>query len=1692
MFSVSYSIRVRQALYLLLLLLKFKAQRLPVFVVAILLLPSNFWLFEVLSGVMSSNEETVARKLMNAGTFPWKALVGSSGNFSRPISNLQALVAAGKPRNNWLIQCGSPQSCSLQFYKQLRPATTGEMFARISFESKSTALVECTVLQEEELACPFLHHLALQSLSPSGRVFRDVQFISLTDTVDHSKTETHRASRRSICSRVESTGNVFVALMHTVLYHILIATAGCMVHFTATTIAFIAGLKESGYLQLMISNGLSVGAYWTVIIVSIAIECAVFSAIIGPCYALQCPNFYPKGSAIKLSMMFYAYCFSLVSLSLLATVLLRSFFLIVVATVAIIISVVTVTVLGVIRIMAMKSDDYLLNVLLVFPPGHMTQYALYTLLPKTSRDWHEAQISYLQKIPNGMLIFPIVVTLLTIYADFVLSSGNGMGLPLTFPFSRSFWLPDEAKMVSSIPVSCADSDCSKSYIEPLHSGLPAIYINDISVCYDRGCCALENQETVVQALDSISCTIYQDQITALIGHNGAGKTTLIRTLTGEQTPTSGVAVIGDRLVTDPYQRMALRRVVSTCGQTNVLCQQLTVMESITLATLSKGFMLESQIDNIKTMMEQLGLADKADVQAFDLSGGQLRKLCCIIALIGDPKIVMLDEPTSGLDPVSRRCLWRIMQERRQGRCIMLCTQFMDEADVLADRKLFLSGGRLVCAGSSLFLKHLFGCCPTIGISLRSSQDAAKLLESIPPGVHLLNRSGTELQLSVSSSGSIVSSELHLLAETVKILEELQRQNGSPVEAFGVSQANLDEIFMRLENFNTMDVVSAIKNRRLASIVSLKSPDDELKLVTSRVDHSLLELRLDYYKANKLQRSFSKTFGSLLVMNLRRQVRSPVQALCRLVMPLVLLAIVFSVAFVEKKRYELSQSIAKHLTREGHKMSPVDLLENTMKQSQSELIRVPVLPTALSENLVCLFDSSDEEEMATNACLTAFPRAFKTKLMLKPKSVSVDKFVLPTDSLLNPELRQNCENVCFILYASSWNTSHPNANRSLVIGQFWHKSRSEIIFKPMADYFSMMWRYFVSTDDDSDPWKTVRLTAVVPFSQYYTIQMEIFVLVLLFSVVPVTYMSDPVEDRSSGVRQQMRVMGLDSKIYWLNTFAIHWIQYAVFIVLSAAMCLVWNRYQSLFLLYNVWIPMLLLGSVSNLLSVYCIGALQRTPSYSVLAIYLFFILFILAVLTFVMTNRIAGAVCVWLVPPLAPMMLPFTAMKMAGYGLLFFELSHLGDIPELQKVFLNYPDTIHSLVAMAFHIVLLFGLLILLDNWPTVYSLGQQCCNKDKAADSHQLKQSQKDDDELGVQTEAQRVLKNPRSDQNLLEVRDVEKVYPNGVRAVRGVTFGAMTGEVFGLLGQNGAGKTTLMSAIVGQLAATRGKVEVRQFDGDWMVSQLGTQLGIIGFCPQHDPIFRRITVEEHLTFYSRVRGIPELLVPEQTDRLIRGLGLAEHRFKAAKELSGGNKRRLCLAIALLGCPSIVVIDEASTGVDPENKRAIWKAIRSLAEGGKRTVVVTTHSMEEVEALCGRVGIMDRGGMIGFGTVQQLRSRYGKAYTLEALLPFSADLHETSSRKSVLKAAIQQQFPQAAVLDDVGASVQFQIPTESVASLSDSIRWLADNKTELNVQYFSLHQMSLDQIFVNMIRQHAEAVLSEKDSATGKSDQGGC
>ena len=152
----------------------------------------------------------------------------------------------------------------------------------------------------------------------------------------------------------------------------------------------------------------------------------------------------------------------------------------------------------------------------------------------------------------------------------------------------------------------------------------------------------------------------------------------------------------------------LRTMTGVCPQHNSLFEVLTCREHLRFYGIIKG-VGEEQIDaEIEKSLSDVSLADQGDIVSSELSGGQKRKLSLAIALIGNPKVIFLDEPTAGMDPASRRHMWSMLKERQAGKVILLTTHFMDEADILADRKAFVKKGRLVCCGSSLFLKNKFG------------------------------------------------------------------------------------------------------------------------------------------------------------------------------------------------------------------------------------------------------------------------------------------------------------------------------------------------------------------------------------------------------------------------------------------------------------------------------------------------------------------------------------------------------------------------------------------------------------------------------------------------------------------------------------------------------------------------------------------------------------------------------------------------------------------------------------------------------------------------------------------------------------------------------------------------------------------------------------------------------------------------
>uniref|UniRef100_A0A1I8JQR6 ABC transporter domain-containing protein n=1 Tax=Macrostomum lignano TaxID=282301 RepID=A0A1I8JQR6_9PLAT len=1065
----------------------------------------------------------------------------------------------------------------------------------------------------------------------------------------------------------------------------------------------------------------------------------------------------------------------------------------------------------------------------------------------------------------GLLLFALLLT----YLDFILSSGNGLCLSPHHPFMPDFWCPKGHKDRSDSAPSEGPEEKLESHIEPVMELPPIIAVKAVTKTY-RNCCLCCQDATAV--LKNLSCTIYRGQITALIGHNGAGKSTLIKVLTGEELPDEGTAHIGGCLVTNPLIRLSLRGRIGTCPQFDALCDSLTVMECIRVTLISKAASDTSHLERARGMLQRLGLGDKEDVLSCNLSGGQKRKVSTILALMGDPDVVFLDEPTSGLDPVEAAAA---VAAAAGGEERPLHHPFMDEADILADRKIFLCGGKIVCVGSSMFLKRAFGCSFTLNVSLKSKSGAESLLAKLKQ-VRLKSQDDTELQLEVPALNSDV------LIKAVQVLE-----TSKEVETFGLSQASLDDIFMRLGGMDSDEVIKAFR----AGTLKLPPLSESTNVAVATAE--------------------TKRFCALFATNLKRQVR----------------------------------------------------VRSNLKDMKTG--RIPTY---------AVFYASPWLKNASN----------------KDRSVSIGVIELVSNRAIEPAL----------IYSDHQSTVHFH-RRALV---------------ELLAYFGM-----------AGSKNTTAVALLEPASSTTVVKtgLQLPVFYLVFSMLSVSYLSDPIEDMSSRVRSYLIATGMTHLAYWVNTFLMHWVQYAICYVIAVGLLMISDTFRGTYLVLAAFLPVFLLGTVSNLLTIYTIAVLTKTKKH------------------------------------------PGLHRLHPGRRLAYYQIKDGSELPGMIESLWTNSGIFHSLIAMPVHIIILLGIICAVEKSAAIK---EAVCHRGAQTKPDQLDSDMED----GAKKEAER---------GSTAAKDLPQQSPRCARRHLRSDGG---GEIFGLLGVNGAGKSTSMSVIVGEEAATEGVCEVRVQDGAWLSGREGSTIGAIGYCPQHSPLFSSITVAEHIRFYADIRGLDSIEAEQQTTRLMQSLGLSQHSDKQAGQLSGGNKRRLCLAIALLGDPALIVIDEASTGVDPENKRFIWGAIRRMVHK-QRSVMVTTHSMEEVEALCSRVGIMNKGRMISVGTVQNLLSRHGDAYTLELLLDPETG-SEIKQKRLVIKNSVSEQFKGAQTQDDLGLGLvmQFSVPKSSVRRLSDALRWLAANQSRLKVSYWALYQMSLDQVFVKLVKtyDHSGQTLGANTGST--------
>eukprot|EP00762_Andalucia_godoyi_P004681 ANDGO_03589.mRNA.1 ABC transporter A family member 1 len=297
------------------------------------------------------------------------------------------------------------------------------------------------------------------------------------------------------------------------------------------------------------------------------------------------------------------------------------------------------------------------------------------------------------------------------------------------------------------------------------------------------------------------------------------------------------------------------------------------------------------------------------------------------------------------------------------------------------------------------------------------------------------------------------------------------------------------------------------------------------------------------------------------------------------------------------------------------------------------------------------------------------------------------------------------------------------------------------------------------------------------------------------------------------------------------------------------------------------------------------------------------------------------------------------------------------------------------------------------------------------------------------------------------------------VFAVRGMSLSIPQGSLTALLGHNGAGKTTTISMLVGLYPPSRGAAYVF---GHSIESEIDTIRRFMGVCPQHDILWGELTGAEHLRMFAQFKKLPKERISQEVEERLRDVDLDKVGYKVpVSAYSGGMKRRLSVAISAIGDPRIIVLDEPTTGMDPASKRKVWKLIHELKKD--RVVLLTTHSMEEADALSDRIAIMAFGRLRCIGDAVRLKTRFGEGYAV--------NLVTDEARVGLLKSRVTSLCPNMIAKSDNAGNLLFGLPFAKQAELKQLFEWIEADALEGDrkvIRDWGLSYTTLEEVYLRV------------------------
>uniref|UniRef100_A0A8D2BEU3 Cholesterol transporter ABCA5 n=1 Tax=Sciurus vulgaris TaxID=55149 RepID=A0A8D2BEU3_SCIVU len=1351
-------------------------------------------------------------------------------------------------------------------------------------------------------------------------------------------------------------------------------------------------LKE--FLKIMGLHDAAFGMLsWVLLYTSLIFLMSLLMAVIATASSL-----FPQSSSIVIFLLFFLYGLSSIFFALMLTPLFKKS-----KHVGIVEFFITVA-FGFVGLLIVLMESFPKSLVWLLSPFCQCTFLIGIAQVMHLEDYHEgALFSNLTEGP-----YPLIITLIMLALNII----PGMQSSLYF-LKPSYWSKSKRNYKELSEGNINGNISFSEIVEPVSSefiGKEAIRISGIQKTYRK---KSEN----VEALRNLSFDIYEGQITALLGHSGTGKSTLMNILCGLCPPSDGFASIYGHRVSEIDEMFEARKMIGICPQLDIHFDVLTVEENLSILASIKGIPANNIIQEVQKVLLDLDMQPIKDNQAKKLSGGQKRKLSLGIAVLGNPKILLLDEPTAGMDPCSRHIVWNLLKYRKANRVTVFSTHFMDEADILADRKAVISQGMLKCVGSSIFLKSKWGIGYRLSMYIDrycATESLTSLVRQHIPGATLLQQNDQQLVYSLPFKDMDKFSGL---------FSALDIHSNLGVISYGVSMTTLEDVFLKLE-------VEAEIDQADYSVFTQQPPEEEMDSKSfDEMEQSLLilsETKASLVSTMSLWKQQVSTIAKFHFLTLKRESKS-------LRSVLLLLLIFFAV--------QLFMFFVHHSFKNA------------------------VVPIKLVPDLYFLKPGDK-------------PHKYRTSLLLQN---STDSDISDLTDFFT------YQNIKVTMFNDSDYVSAAPHSAALNVGYsekdyvFTAVFNSTMVYSlpVLMNIISNYYLYHLNVTETIQIWSTPFFQEITDIVFKIELYFQAALLGIIVTAMPPYFAMENSENHKIKAYTQLKLSGLLPSAYWIGQAVVDIPLFFVVLFLMLGSLFAFHYELYFYAVKFLAVVFCLIGYVPSVILFTYVASFTYKKIintkefwsfiYSVTALACIAITEITFFMGYTVTAIFHYAFCIAV--PIYPLL---------GCLISFIKVSW----KNLQKNENTYNPWDRLLVAVIMPYLQCVLWIFLLQYYEKKH--GGRSIRKDPFFRNLSKKSKHRkfpeppsnEDEDEDVKAERLKV-KELMSCQcceekpaimvsNLHKEYDDKKDFLHSRRvkkvAAKYISFSVKKGEILGLLGPNGAGKSTVINILVGDIEPTSGQVFLGDYTSD------DDSIKCMGYCPQINPLWPDITLQEHFEIYGAVKGMSASDMKEIISRITNALDLKEHLQKTIKKLPAGIKRKLCFALSMLGNPLITLLDEPSTGMDPKAKQHMWRAIRTAFKNKKRAAILTTHYMEEAEAVCDRVAIMVSGQLRCIGTVQHLKSKFGKGYFLEIKLKDWIENLEIDR----LHREIQYIFPNAIRQESFSSILAYKIPKEDVQSLSQSFSKLEEAKHTFAIEEYSFSQATLEQVFVELTKEQEE------------------